>query len=92
MGRGSEIDGAPTGSRDRGLTSAEVQARLKEVGPNAVREEKAHPLKAFLKRLWAPIPWLLEATIIIQLFLLALLYFACLDWVKVWLFTRLNLR
>ncbi|MGP8199601.1 MAG: plasma-membrane proton-efflux P-type ATPase [Limisphaerales bacterium] len=53
----------------RGLTTAEAQARLKQFGPNAVVEEKAHPLKTFLKRFWAPIPWLLEATIIIQFFL-----------------------
>jgi H+-transporting ATPase len=53
----------------RGLTTAEARARLKQYGPNAVVEEKAHPVKAFVKRFWAPIPWLLEATIIIQLFL-----------------------
>jgi H+-transporting ATPase len=53
----------------RGLTTAEAQARLKQYGANAVVEEKTHPVKAFLGRFWAPIPWLLEATIIIQLFL-----------------------
>ena len=58
-----------TNHNHRGLTTAEAQARLKQFGPNAVVEEKAHPLKDFLKRFWAPIPWLLEATIIIQLFL-----------------------
>ncbi len=52
-----------------GLTSAEAQARLKQFGPNAVVEEKTHPARQFLERFWAPIPWLLEATIIIQLFL-----------------------
>lgn len=53
----------------RGLTTAEALSRLKQCGPNAVEEEKAHPVKAFLRRFWAPIPWLLEATIIIQLLL-----------------------
>lgn len=52
-----------------GLTTAEAQARLHEFGPNALVEEKVHPLKDFVRRFWAPIPWLLEATIIIQLFL-----------------------
>ena len=42
----------------RGLTTAEARARLKQFGPNAVVEEKAHPLKEFFKRFWAPIPWL----------------------------------
>jgi len=54
---------------NRGLTTAEARARLKQFGPNAVVEEKTHPLRAFLVRFWAPIPWLLEATIIIQFFL-----------------------
>ncbi len=52
-----------------GLTAGEARARLKQYGPNAVVEEKSHPVKAFAKRFWAPIPWLLEATIVIQLFL-----------------------
>ncbi len=56
-------------STSPGLSSAEAQARLKQFGPNAVVEEKTHPLTQFLKRFWAPIPWLLEATIILQLFL-----------------------
>ena len=29
-----------------GLTAAEVRARLEQFGPNAVREEKAHPLRS----------------------------------------------
>jgi H+-transporting ATPase len=52
-----------------GLTTAEARLRLAQFGPNAVREEKPHPLRQFLSRFWAPIPWLLEATILIQLFL-----------------------
>jgi H+-transporting ATPase len=52
-----------------GLTAAEVATRLSQFGPNAVREEQPHPVRRFLERFWAPIPWLLEATIIIQLFL-----------------------
>ncbi len=52
-----------------GLTAAEARARLAQLGPNAVREEAPHPVRQFLRRFWAPIPWLLEATIIIQMFL-----------------------
>ena len=50
-----------------GLSSAEAAARLKQFGPNAIAEETPHPWKAFGKLFWAPIPWLLEASIIIQL-------------------------
>ena len=53
----------------RGLSTADAQARLRQFGFNAVVEQKAHPVKNLLKRFWAPIPWLLEATIIIQLLL-----------------------
>lgn len=34
-----------------------------------MREERPHPVRQFLKRFWTPITWLLEATILIQLFL-----------------------
>ena len=53
----------------RGLTAAEVQSRLERFGANAVQEEKPHPARRFLGYFWKPIPWLLEATIIAQLFL-----------------------
>jgi len=33
-------------SNSPGLSSAEAQARLKQFGPNAVIEEKAHPLSS----------------------------------------------
>ncbi len=52
----------------RGLTNGEAQVRLGRDGPNAVVEEKAHPVRELIRRFWAPIPWLLEATIVIQLF------------------------
>ena len=52
-----------------GLTAADVEARLRQFGPNAVLQEKAHPGRELMRHLWAPVPWLLEATIIIQIFL-----------------------
>jgi H+-transporting ATPase len=60
---------AADNTNHRGLNAAEAQSRLRQSGPNTVVEKKAHPLRRFLQRFWAPIPWLLEATIIIQLFL-----------------------
>jgi H+-transporting ATPase len=53
-----------------GLKAQEVEARLKEFGPNSVaQEEKIHPMRQFVGRFWAPIPWLLEATMLVQVFL-----------------------
>lgn len=51
----------------QGLTSGEAAARLKQYGPNAVAEERPHPWLALLRKFWAPVPWMLEAAIALQL-------------------------
>ena len=51
----------------QGLTSAEAAARLRQYGPNAVPERRPHPALVFLGKFWAPVPWMLEATIVLQL-------------------------
>ena len=50
-----------------GLSSAEAQRRRVEFGPNAVAEEQAHPLKRLARHFWAPVPWMLEATVALQI-------------------------
>jgi H+-transporting ATPase len=50
-----------------GLTTAESQERLCQHGPNRVEEERRHPLLAFLGKFWAPVPWMLEATIALEI-------------------------
>ena len=52
-----------------GLSSQEAAQRLEQYGPNAVAEEKRHPLLIFLKKFWAPVPWMLEITVILELYL-----------------------
>jgi len=52
-----------------GLSSQEAAQRLKQYGPNAVAEEKRQPLLNFLKKFWAPVPWMLEITVILELYL-----------------------
>ena len=52
-----------------GLTSAEAAQRLARFGPNAIPEQHEHPLRAILGKLWAPVPWMLEATILLELLL-----------------------
>ena len=52
-----------------GLTVAEVQDRLRQFGPNRVAEERRHPLLSFLAKFWAPVPWMLEAAIGLELVL-----------------------
>ena len=50
----------------QGLTSAEARQRLIKYGPNMVAEDHPHPWLLFLKKFWAPVPWMLEATIALQ--------------------------
>jgi H+-transporting ATPase len=50
-----------------GLTAAEAQDRLCQFGPNRVEEERHHPLLAFFGKFWAPVPWMLEATIALEI-------------------------
>lgn len=55
--------------KSRGLTHHEAQDRLREYGPNTVREAKAHPLLAVGQKFWAPVPWMLEVTIVLEMIL-----------------------
>ncbi len=50
-----------------GLSSAEAVSRRAEYGPNVVAEEQVHPLKRLARHFWAPVPWMLEATIALQI-------------------------
>src|ERR1022692_1979048 len=52
-----------------GLTSAEAHSRLQKDGPNAMPDVSAHPLRSALAKFWAPVPWLLEASIVLELVL-----------------------
>jgi H+-transporting ATPase len=57
---------SPTASSD-GLTSAEAKSRLQKVGPNSMPDTSVHPVRRVVDKLWAPVPWMLEAAIILQL-------------------------
>ncbi|MDA8095032.1 MAG: plasma-membrane proton-efflux P-type ATPase [Betaproteobacteria bacterium] len=52
-----------------GLTSEEAARRLQRQGPNALPEEKPNPWLRLASRFWAPVPWMLEITIVIELLL-----------------------
>jgi H+-transporting ATPase len=49
-----------------GLTSEEVRQRLEKFGPNAVPDTALHPLRRALTKFWAPVPWMLEAAIVLE--------------------------
>ncbi len=52
-----------------GLASGEARARLVRYGPNAMPAERARPWRRLLGKFWAPVPWMLEAAIVLQLVL-----------------------
>ena len=52
-----------------GLTSDEARYRLEKFGPNAMPDTTLHPLAMALEKFWAPVPWMLEAAIVLELVL-----------------------
>jgi H+-transporting ATPase len=62
-------DGAtsqPTTPPHGGLSSMQARKELAASGPNTMPDTAAHPLRAALEKFWAPIPWMLEAAIVLQ--------------------------
>jgi H+-transporting ATPase len=57
------------GARDStsGLTSDEARRRLAANGTNTVQDVVQHPINRALRKLWAPVPWMLEAAVLLQL-------------------------
>src|ERR1700691_2802657 len=60
------VRGSPDDSVARGLTSDEARVRLAKFGPNAMPDTAVRPLRMALAKFWAPVPWMLEAAIILQ--------------------------
>src|ERR1700730_4943632 len=52
-----------------GLTSDEARRRLEKFGPNAMPDTALHPLRMAIEKFWAPVPWMLEAAIVLELVL-----------------------
>ena len=50
-----------------GLTTDEARQRLEKFGPNAVSDTAERPLRRALAKFWAPIPWMLEAAIVLEI-------------------------
>jgi H+-transporting ATPase len=54
------------GSSPDGLTQEEAQKRLLKYGPNEIEEKKTNPFLKFLSYFWGPIPWMIEAAVILS--------------------------
>jgi len=57
---------AKLSSSPDGLTQAEAQKRLTQYGPNALEEKKTNAFLKFLSYFWGPIPWMIEAAVILS--------------------------
>jgi len=54
------------GSSPDGLSQDEAEKRLTQYGPNEIEEKKTNPLLKFLTYFWGPIPWMIEAAVILS--------------------------
>jgi H+-transporting ATPase len=57
---------AKMGSSPDGLSQAEAQKRLIHYGPNEIAEKKTNSFLKFLAYFWGPIPWMIEAAVILS--------------------------
>ena len=49
-----------------GLTSDEAHRRMEKFGANAMPDTALHPFRMALEKFWAPVPWMLEAAIVLE--------------------------
>ncbi|MBV1702294.1 MAG: HAD-IC family P-type ATPase [Hyphomicrobiales bacterium] len=56
-------------TQDTGLSSTEASARLAQAGANAMPDTDRSPWLSAFKKLSAPVPWMLEAAIVLELVL-----------------------
>ena len=54
------------GSSPDGLSQAEAEKRLTQYGPNEIAEKKTNEILKFLTYFWGPIPWMIEAAVILS--------------------------
>src|ERR1700728_4227205 len=54
------------GSSPEGLGQAEATKRLTQYGPNEIAEKKTNELLKFLSYFWGPIPWMIEAAVVLS--------------------------
>lgn len=51
---------------EAGLSSPEAKVRLQKFGPNEIPEKKVNPVVKFSGYFWGPIPWMIEAAVIMS--------------------------
>jgi len=56
-----KLDSSPDG-----LSQAEAAKRLLQCGPNEIEEKKTNEFLKFLSYFWGPIPWMIEAAVVLS--------------------------
>jgi H+-transporting ATPase len=51
---------------EKGLSSDQARERLERYGPNEITEKKVNPILKFFTYFWGPIPWMIEAAVILS--------------------------
>lgn len=76
MNADRQVDALPAGEGSagvgddaEGLTSEEARRRLEDLGPNSMPDTGPGPWRRMLSKFWAPVPWMLEAAILLQFML-----------------------
>ncbi|WP_243366934.1 plasma-membrane proton-efflux P-type ATPase [Fundidesulfovibrio soli] len=54
------------GSSPDGLSQAEARSRLAQHGPNEIQEKATNAFLKFLSYFWGPIPWMIEAAVVLS--------------------------
>ncbi len=62
-----DVAGAPLSHL--GLTGEEAARRQRQYGPNTTPEPHVSTVRSLLGKFWAPVPWMLELTIVLELIL-----------------------
>ena len=57
---------AKLSSSPNGLSQVEAEKRLTQYGPNEIEEKKTNELLKFLSYFWGPIPWMIEAAVVLS--------------------------
>ena len=52
-----------------GLSTEQARQLLEQYGPNAVPETPRHPWRILLGKFWAPVPWMLELALVLEILL-----------------------
>jgi len=67
MAQTKDTAGIENSYQETGLNDADLQAKRKQYGYNEIPKKEVRLIMGILKRMWGPIPWLLEAAMIFEL-------------------------